>query len=467
MRRTLAILATVIVSVWTLFSFINFAPVQPQVRNYESYSFEVEPAFQGLSFNKPVGIYHANDRTERLFVLEQQGIIYVFDKSDPVATKSVFLDISNQVLYSGELGLLGLAFHPNYSLNGYFYLDYTTTNPRRTIISQFSVDPNNQNIGNVTSEVILLEVIQPYSNHNGGQLAFGPNDGYLYIALGDGGSAGDPSNHGQNRSTLLGSILRIDVNNPQSGLPYGIPADNPFVNNVEGYREEIYAYGLRNPWRFSFDPITGWIWCADVGQNKIEEVDIIEKGHNYGWRIMEGTECYNPSSGCNASGLILPIYEYDHSLGISITGGFVYRGSNLPSLVGWYIYADYGSGRIWALNYNESIADNYLLKDTDLNIVSFGLDQKNELLFCAFDGKIYQLIEIPTSMSSSTSVGQSSTRTTTLTDTTAINSSDSTTLTPTNLTTNSSSTVQDIPAWLSLTILLVMTGLGASKRKKI
>jgi glucose/arabinose dehydrogenase len=232
-----------------------------------------------------------------------------------------------------------------------------------------------------------LEIAQPFPNHKGGQIAFG-SDGYLYIGMGDGGSGGDPLGNGQNRSTLLGKILRIDVNAPSAGRNYDIPADNPFVDNTLGYREEIYAYGLRNPWRFSFDSATGKLWVGDVGQDWIEEIDVIEKGKNYGWNIMEGTLCYNPPSGCNETGLELPLYEYNHTLGNAIIGGYIYHGSALPELAGDYVYGDYASGRIWALAAN---ATNTLLVNSNLTISSFGVDENKELYVCAFDGKIYNL----------------------------------------------------------------------------
>ncbi len=329
-------------------------------------------------------------------------MIYVFENLKNVTTANIFLDIRDRVLFGGEQGLLGFAFHPNFTENGYFYVDYTADNPRRTVIARYSVVQNNLNEADKNSEEVLLEVEQPYSNHNGGQIAFGP-DGYLYIALGDGGSAGDPLGNGQNRSTLLGSILRIDVDSTSAGMNYGVPSDNPFVDNTEGYREEIYAYGLRNPWRFSFDPVTGWLWAGDVGQNRREEIDIIEKSKNYGWNIMEGSLCYSPPENCDQTGLYLPIWDYSHDQGYSITGGFVYRGSELTELIGSYIYGDYGSGRIWALSY-DGVNDpvNTELLNTNLNIASFGVDGENEIYICAFDGKIYKLTKSSMSSGSAT-----------------------------------------------------------------
>ncbi len=390
----IAVIGSALALIW-----VTNQPAPPQ-----EFKFEVEVAFPNLSFNRPVGIYHAVDGADRLFVLEQEGLIYVFENLENVTAANIFVDISDRVLFGGEQGLLGFAFHPNFTENGYFYVDYTAGNPRRTVIARYSVAQNNPNEADKNSEEILLEVEQPYSNHNGGQIAFGP-DGYLYIALGDGGSAGDPHGNGQNRSTLLGSILRIDVDSTSGNMNYGVPSDNPFVGNTEGYREEIYAYGLRNPWRFSFDQVTGWLWAADVGQNRREEIDVIEKGKNYGWNIMEGNLCYSPPENCNQAGLEPPIWDYSHDQGFSITGGFVYRGSELTELIGSYIYGDYGSGRIWALRYdgvNDPVNTEFL--NTNLNIASFGIDGKNEIYICALDGKIYKLTKSPVS-SGSTATG--------------------------------------------------------------
>ena len=348
-------------------------------------------AFPKLSFTRPVDFQHAVDGTNRVFVLEQGGTISVFSNAETTEVKFTFLDISHKIDDSGnEEGLLGLAFHPEYASNGFFYVNYTATNPNRTVISRFSVsiDPN---LTDPASELLILEFSQPFSNHNGGQISFGP-DGYLYIATGDGGSGGDPQGNGQNLATLLGKILRINVNSESGSLAYSIPQDNPFVNNGSGFREEIFAYGLRNPWRFSFDSVTGWIWTGDVGQNDYEEIDIIEKGGNYGWNIMEGNHCYQPASDCNESGLKRPVWEYGRSEGISITGGFAYRGSEFPEFLDSYIYADFGSGKIWALNFsNINNPVNSLLAESGLNVSLFGIDQNQELYICSFDGKIYKL----------------------------------------------------------------------------
>jgi glucose/arabinose dehydrogenase len=351
--------------------------------------YTVEEAFPDLTFTRPLDIQHAGDNSGRLFIVEQAGRIYVIPGED-ANEKEIFLDIVHLVNDNGnEQGLLGLAFHPEFEQNGYFFVNYTDSNG--TVISRFSVN-SNPNQADPASEVEILEFRQPYANHNGGGIAFGP-DGYLYIATGDGGSGGDPQGHGQNRRTLLGNILRIDVDNRDSGFNYAIPQDNPFVGSTEGFREEIYAYGLRNPWRFSFDPPTGNLWAADVGQGAVEEINLIEKGKNYGWNIMEGTVEYSPNPNVNPDTLELPIYEYFHPLGRSITGGYVYSGQGYPELYGAYIYGDYVSGLIWALWYEEDKEPiNITLSESDLRISTFGLSETKELYLAAFDGKIYRLV---------------------------------------------------------------------------
>ena len=349
----------------------------------------LDVAFENLTFDRPVDLQEPDDGSDRLFVLEQAGIIRVFEKRADVGNAPVFLDIRDRVNDSGnEEGLLGLAFHPEYASNGEFFVDYTASDPRRTVIARYRVDPNDPLRALEDSEEVILEVGQPYGNHNAGQIVFG-NDGFLYVTLGDGGSGGDPHGNGQDRSTLLGSILRIDVDRAEGGRNYAIPPDNPFAGNSDGFREEIYAYGLRNPWRISFDSETGRLWAADVGQNSYEEVDLIENGGNYGWNVMEGLHCFEPSSGCDTEGRMDPIVEYGHSLGRSITGGFVYRGENVPELAGKYVYGDFASGRIWTLEYDGANAVNSELFDTGLGISSFGVDRNHELYVLAFDGKIY------------------------------------------------------------------------------
>lgn len=350
----------------------------------------VRVAFPGLEFTQPLDLAYPDDGTNRLFVVEQPGRIRLFANDSNTSSMSTFLDIRDRVNDAGwEQGLLGLAFHPDYATNGYFYLNYTASNPNRTVISRFNVSSDDPDAADETSEQVILEFSQPYSNHNGGCLKFGP-DGYLYIGTGDGGSADDPHGNGQNRSTLLGKILRIDVDASAGGRNYGIPLDNPFAGNSEGYRQEIYAYGIRNAWRFSFDTVAGRLWVGEVGQDAVEEIDIIENGGNYGWNIMEGTDCFNPPTGCDTAGLILPIAEYRHPVGLSVTGGAVYRGTTVPELAGKYVYADFMTGLIWALTYDGSTAEVTTLLDSDLSIASFGVDQNNELYFLAFDGYIYR-----------------------------------------------------------------------------
>jgi glucose/arabinose dehydrogenase len=378
----------------TLFLILSTGCVQDDEPSPSSTSYSTEVAFPELSFTRPVDLQHPGDGSNRLFVVEQSGIISVFENDSTVSERTTFLDIEDRVDNShNEEGLLGLAFHPDYESNGYFYVNYTAADPNRTVISRFQVSPDDPNRADPDSELELLTFEQPYGNHNGGQLAFGP-DGYLYIAVGDGGSGGDPHEHGQNRSTLLGSILRIDVNGQENGANYAIPNDNPFAGNEEGYREEIYAYGLRNPWRFSFDAETGTLWAADVGQNAYEEINIIENGGNYGWNIMEGMHCFEPSSGCNREGLELPVWEYSRDQGVSVTGGFVYRGPSLPELAGTYIYADFGSANIWSLDAsNPENPVNELLVQAEFPVSSFGVDQNNELYILGFDGQIHRLVE--------------------------------------------------------------------------
>jgi len=356
--------------------------------------YSVVNAFPNLSFQDPVGIYHSADGTDRIFIVEQEGRIKVFNNDSSVTSSEMFLDITSIVDQDGgytEEGLLGLAFHPNYSENGFFYVNYTSHNPRRNVIARYNVSSNNPNQANYQSSLAILEVNQPYTNHNGGQMGFGP-DGYLYIIFGDGGSAGDPLDHGQNLSTLLGSLIRIDVDNPSDGLNYGIPSDNPFIE-VPSAQDEIYAYGLRNMWRFSWDLETGFLWGADVGQNAYEEIDIIYSGLNYGWNTMEGNHCYPIGSNCNTDGLELPVWEYELYVdGVcSITGGYVYRGNSLLGLTGKYIYGDWCTGDIWGLTYSENgnHINEHLLR-SNINITSFGVDESNELLFCGSES-IYKL----------------------------------------------------------------------------
>ncbi|OLS21544.1 MAG: Quinoprotein glucose dehydrogenase B precursor [Candidatus Heimdallarchaeota archaeon LC_3] len=357
----------------------------------QSEDYKLRQIFTDLQFSSIVSIQSVDTYPNNLFVVEQQGKIQLVENINTTnPTKTEFLDITQNVISGGEKGLLGLAFDPNFNLNGFFYVDYTIESPLQTRISRFSIETINPWLVDITSEHVILQVSQPYSNHNAGDIAFGL-DGFLYITLGDGGSGGDPNGNGQNKSTLLGSILRIDVSQSNITHPYAIPDDNPFFGNSEGYKEEIFAYGLRNPWRISFDSVTGDLWTGDVGQGAYEEVDIVEKGKNYGWNIMEGENCYN-SNSCNNIGLESPIWAYDRTNGTTVTGGYVYRGSNLPNLYGKYIFADYGSGKIWSLTKTgeNNISVKELFKTT-LNIATFGTDSNEELYLADYSGEIYMI----------------------------------------------------------------------------
>ena len=350
----------------------------------------VERVSPDLDFQQLTGLGQPDDGSDRLFVTEQVGRVRVFPNDQAVTQAGVFLDIQDRVSLSNEEGLLGMAFDPDYETNGFLYLYYSNSSPRRSVLSRFSVSQNDPNVADPGSEYIIMEVAQPFGNHNGGQIVFGP-DGYLYVALGDGGSGGDPQGNGQNVGTLLGSILRIDVSGPSDGKNYRIPADNPFVG-VQGARGEVWAYGLRNPWRFSFDPDTGWLWAGDVGQNSREEVDIVKKGLNYGWNIMEGGICYPPGTICDSTGLELPVWEYSPDDGCAIIGGHVQRGQSNPSLLGAYVYGDFCSGKIWGLRYDgQSVTEQMLLNDSSLSISSFGTDLARNLYILSRVG-IYRLV---------------------------------------------------------------------------
>jgi glucose/arabinose dehydrogenase len=374
-----------------LISLLAFS-LSPDAAQAQS-NLAVEEAFPDLpDFSRPTDLQHAGDGSGRLFVTEQAGIVKVFENERDASSVSTFLDIRDRVTNGGnEQGLLGLAFHPNFEENGYFFVDYTSASGNgSTVIARYEVDSDLPR-ADKSSEKIILEVDQPFGNHNAGQIVFGP-DSLLYVTLGDGGGGGDPNENGQDRSTLLGSILRIDVDEQAGERAYGIPEGNPFVGNDQGFQEEIYAYGLRNPWRMSFDDSTGRLWVGDVGQNRFEEVDVVEKGENYGWDVMEATHCYEPGSGCNESGKTLPVAEYSEPGRQSLTGGYVYRGPNVPELQGEYVYADYISGQFWAHPADGSPQDSTSreLIEVFLRIPTFGTDANNELYIVAFDGDIYR-----------------------------------------------------------------------------
>lgn len=365
---------------------------EPPPPEFDPDAYRLENAFPNLSFVQPLYLTAAGDGSGRLFVVEKRGMIHLIENDPGGASSEVFLDLRGRVDdRGGEEGLLGLAFHPDYESNGRFFVNYTASGPSRTVVSGFRVSGENPDRALPGSETEILTFGQPFGNHNGGHLAFGPG-GLLYIAAGDGGSGGDPLGNGQDRTTLLGSILRIDVDGAEGERNYAIAPRNPFVGNERGYREEIFAYGLRNPWRFSFDAETGRIIAGDVGQSRYEEIDIIENGRNYGWNIMEGAHCYG-AADCDRAGLTLPVWEYEHGAdNRSVTGGYVYRGGELPALRGKYIYADFASGRIWALDLTDPDApQNYELLGPGPNISSFGTDSGNELYLTAFDGNIYRL----------------------------------------------------------------------------
>ena len=353
----------------------------------------VERAFPNLNFQRLTNLVQPDDGHDHIFVTEQAGSIRVF-LNDQRATKAdIFLDITDRVKEAdNEEGLLGLAFDPDYKNNGYFYVYYSAAGPRRSVVSRFSVSKGDPKMADPDSEFVIMEILQPFGNHNGGQLAFGP-DGYLYIGLGDGGGGGDPGGNGQNTGTLLGSILRIDVRRVSDDKNYRVPPDNPFVG-VTGAREEIWAYGLRNPWRFSFDEHTGFLWVGDVGQSSWEEIDVVKKGLNYGWNIMEGRHCFSPRTDCEEAGLELPLVEYSLSAGnCSAIGGYVYRGRGIPSLLGAYVYGDFCSGNIWGLRYDgELVTEQMLLVDSDLLVTSFGQDLARNLYILSRNDGIYHLV---------------------------------------------------------------------------
>ncbi|MCP4684411.1 MAG: glucose dehydrogenase [bacterium] len=354
----------------------------------------------------PVLLTFAPGDTSRLFVVEQSGSIRLIKSG--VTQSTPFLDIRSRVSSGGERGLLGLAFHPRYSENGFFYVYYTASSPTgQTTVSRFSVSGTNLDSATSSSEQIVLSTHQPEGNHNGGMIAFGPNDSLLYIGLGDGGGGGDPNNLAQTPDTLLGKMLRIDVD---AGTPYAVPPDNPFVG-ANDTLPEIWAIGLRNPWRWSFDRATGDMWIADVGQGVWEEIDFqpvsSSGGENYGWRLKEGDHCYNPSSGCDPSGALDdPIYEYRHETGpfgfrCSVTGGFVYRGCAVPDLRGAYFFAEYCSGEIWSFRYDGSSLTDFQDRTTELTggstyqISAFGEDANGELYileYDALDGKVHKIV---------------------------------------------------------------------------
>ena len=354
----------------------------------------VFPNLNGL--DRITEIRVAPGQPDRFYVIEQHdGLVQHFEDRPDVSASTVFLDLSGRIRTSNEEGLLGLTFHPDYEANGLFYVYYSASGPR-SVVSEFQRSAADPLVADPSTERVLLEVPQPYNNHNGGKIEFGL-DGLLYISLGDGGSGGDPDENGQDRTTLLGSLLRIDVAPSGTGVPYSIPADNPFAGNTDGFREEIYAYGLRNMWRFSFDRETGRLFGADVGQNAFEEVNEIVNGGNYGWDVKEAFSCYEAPGpnepACSDPIHIDPLLAYPHSVGRSVTGGHVYRGSAVPQLTGRYIFGDFISGDIWATDLSADSPERTEI-DNQFGTAAFGEDENGEIYLGTFGGEIYRLVSL-------------------------------------------------------------------------
>ncbi len=362
-------------------------------------AFETERIATGLV--SPLLVTAPPNDFDRIFILQQTGQILIMENGTLLGTP--FLNIATEVLASGEQGLLGLAFHPNYSVNGFFYVNYIDINNSDSVIERYTVSAN-PNVANPASAFEILRYSQPFTNHNAGHLAFGPNDGFLYIASGDGGSGNDPSNNGQTLSTFLGKLLRIDVD---GGSPYAIPPGNPFVG-TPGALDEIWAYGLRNPWRFSFDRYTGDLYIGDVGQSDFEELDFQPSasvgGENYGWKIAEGFECRGGGGTCGTNlGFTPPIHAYPRGDGHSVTGGYMYRGSAIAGLQGTYFFADFSFNNIWSFEYDGATMTNFTSRTADLasynggvinSIASFGEDAAGELYICDLGGEIYRIVSV-------------------------------------------------------------------------
>ncbi|MCY3602581.1 MAG: PQQ-dependent sugar dehydrogenase [Chloroflexi bacterium] len=354
------------------------------------------PAFPGLpEYERPIDLVHLPAQNLVLIVL-QEGRVLGVPPDGPYDAPYTVHDQRESTACCNEDGLLSIALDPDFRTNGYVYAFYSAAEPRGVSrLSRFATTGQGETFAfDPASELTLFEVGQPYVNHNGGTVLFGP-DGMLYLGIGDGGAANDPHGHGQNLRTHLSTIIRIDVRNATRDEPYAIPPDNPFVDEA-GALPEIWAYGLRNPWRMSFDRETGLLWAGDVGQNDVEEVSIIERGGNYGWKTMEGSRCFHPETGCDRSGLILPVWEYSHAVGCSITGGLVYRGEAIPALYGWYVYTDYCTGHITAIHAETAATRGFvepvvLWDKGPIEAVSFAEDAGGELYFVTFRG-IFRLV---------------------------------------------------------------------------
>lgn len=396
MRKPAFLPYVLLFSVYSVFSMLT-PPAAGGIQGTPS--IQLQPFLSGLA--SPVLIRHAGDLSNRLFIVEQTGIVKVLQPGS--ATPTDFLNVTTKRSCCGERGLLGLAFHPQFAANRRFFINYTRAGDGATVVSEFLASAANPNLAE-TNEKILLVVEQPFSNHNGGMIEFG-SDGFLYIAMGDGGSGNDPGDRAQNINNLLGKMLRIDVDNPNGAIPYSSPSTNPFFGPAEG-RDEIYATGLRNPWRFSFDRATGEIYAGDVGQGQREEIDIITLGGNYGWRVFEGTLCTGLGPApCVPTAYVPPITEYNHSGGrCSVTGGYVYRGARGTLPAGSYVYGDYCTGEIFLYENGAS----RILLDTAFNISSFGEDQEGELYVVHLGGSITKIVN--TAVRAATTVSAASFR---------------------------------------------------------
>ena len=365
-------------------------------------SIAVAQVFASLSFSGLLSLQQAPGDATRWFAVEQSGTIRAFANDNGATATLVFLDIAPQVIAGGERGLLGMAFHPDFPATPEVYVSYTGQPDLTSYVSRFSSADGGQTL-DAASEEVILSVPQDFSNHNGGNIVFGP-DGYLYIGFGDGGSGGDPLERAQDTTNILGTIVRIDVD---GGAPYAIPSanpPNPFAANPicpQGFTDgggdcpEIFAWGLRNPWRFSFDRQDGDLWVGDVGQNQWEEIDLVTAGGDYGWNDREGAHCFDPPTGC-ATDSIDPVTEYDHSLGASVTGGFVYRGSMVPDLAGWYVFGDFISGRVFAVPADSAAGTApEVLLESGLSIASFSESVDGELFILDYGGAVYQVVAAP------------------------------------------------------------------------
>lgn len=354
----------------------------------EALSLALQPILGGYQFQQPIELLQLPDGS--FLIAEQRGYITRFVEDNGEIEQFGILDLTESVRFGGEEGLLSIALHPDLQNEPYLYVYYSPQDASVTRLSRFRLVLG---AALMASELVIIEVPQPYSNHNGGAVRFGP-DGMLYLGLGDGGAANDPQGHGQNRETLLGTIIRIDVDDIDTATPYRIPTDNPFLG-VAGVRPEIWAYGLRNPWRMAFDPQTDLLWVGDVGQNRVEEIAIVQAGQNHGWNVFEGDQCFRSEDDCDAlSDAVPPVAVYGHDEGCSVTGGMVYRGEALQQLVGAYVFGDYCSGTIWALWPDHSADTGWwrvTLLESEQNIASFAADNDGEMYLLTFGGPILKL----------------------------------------------------------------------------